>query len=276
MHKIAILSDIHGNVTALEAALEAAMQERVTDYWILGDLNMPGPGSSDILKRLRNLPNVVFIKGNWDDFFLNAPSLDLNCPTNVYGARLAKYQHEHLSKEELTFIEELPPVVTKEVADLEFLICHHLPKKKHGGDLWISEKQENFDLLFANHKSDVAVFGHMHHQLMRYSSEGQLIINPGAIYQSFFFWEKHRSNVNRAQYTIIEVDQAGIGDINFKKIEYDVEKEIELAKKRNIPYFDLYKDALETGRSYTHNKEVLAKANAEHGYKEEVIRFFKR
>ena len=276
MHKIAILSDIHGNVTALEAVLEDAILEEVTDYWILGDLTMPGPGSSDLLQCLRDLPNVIFVKGNWDDFFLKSQTFDLNRPTDIYGARLAKYQYEYLSEEELTFIKELPLIIIKDVAGFEFLICHHLPHKNHGGELWISEKQENFDLLFANHKSDVAVFGHVHHQLLRYSSEGQLIINPGPIYQSFFFWEKLKSNVSRAQYTIIEVDQDGIGNINFKKIDYDTKKEIALAKERNLPYFDLYKDALETGRSYTHNKEVLAKVNAEHGYKEEVIKFFKR
>ena len=276
MHKIAILSDIHGNVTALEAALKDAILAEVTDYWILGDLTMPGPGSSDLLKRLRNLPNVVFVKGNWEDFFLNTSAFDFDRPTDVYGARLAKYQLDHLSEEELAFIEELPQIVIKEVAGFEFLICHHLPHKNYGGDLWISEKQENFDLLFADHKSDVAVFGHSHHQLMRYSSEGQLILNPGSIYQSFFFWENFKNNVSRAQYTIIEVDQNGIGNINFKKVDYDTKKEIALAKARNLPYFELYKDALETGRSYTHNKEVLEKVNAEHGYKEEVVKFFKR
>ena len=276
MHKIAILSDIHGNVTALEAVLKDAMLEEVTDYWILGDLIMPGSGSSDLLTRMRNLPNVIFVKGNWDDFFLNVSTFDLNHPTNLYGARLAMYQHDQLSDEELTFIKELPLVVIKEVAGFKFLICHHLPDKNYGGDLWISEKQENFDLLFADHKCDVAVYGHMHHQLMRYSSEGQLIINPGNIFQSFFFWEKHSSCLSRSQYTIIEVDQFGIGDINFKKVHYDTSKEIALAKKRNLPYFDLYKDALETGRSYTHDKVVLKKANVENSYKEEVTQFFKR
>ena len=91
MHKIAILSDIHGNVTALEAVLKDALREQVTEYWILGDLTMPGPGASDLLKRLRRLPNVTFVKGNWDDFFLNTPTSDLSHPTNLYGARLAKY-----------------------------------------------------------------------------------------------------------------------------------------------------------------------------------------
>ena len=275
MHKIAILSDIHGNVTALDAALENAMLEEATDYWILGDLIMPGPGTSDLLQRLRNLPNVIFVKGNWDDFFLYTPTSDLSRPTNLYGARLAKYQYEHLSEEALTFIKELPLFVIKEVAGFKFLICHHLPHKNYGSDLWISETQENFDLLFAKHQVDIAIYGHIHRQLMRYSSEGQIIINPGAIYQYYFQWEKYRANLKRAQYTIIEVDHRGIGNINFKKVDYDIKKEIALAKLRKLPYFDLYKKTLETGRNYTHDHEVLKKINDEHDYEQEVTEFFK-
>ena len=274
MYKIAILSDIHGNITALEAVLEGAQQERVTDYWVLGDLIMPGAGSSDLLNRLRSLPNVIFVGGNWDNFFLSTPTSDLTNPTNLYGARLAQYHHEQLSDEELNFIKELPSVLVKDVADFEFLICHHLPHKRHGGDLWPAGEQEVFDSLFAEYQSDVAVYGHVHHQLIRYSSEGQLIINPGAVYQSFFHWEKHRTKVNRAQYTILEIDENGIGNINFKKVDYDVEKEIALAKERGLPYLELYEDALKTGRSYTHDLEVLGRMNIKYGYEEDVKNFF--
>ena len=51
MTKIALLSDIHGNTTALEAVLADARQLGVDEYWLLGDILMPGTGKL----RLRNL-----------------------------------------------------------------------------------------------------------------------------------------------------------------------------------------------------------------------------
>ena len=39
--KIALLSDVHGNSTALEAVLADAESQQVTDYWFLGDLLLP-------------------------------------------------------------------------------------------------------------------------------------------------------------------------------------------------------------------------------------------
>ena len=47
--KIALLSDIHGNITALEAVLADAKKQKVTDYWFLGDLLAPGTGRRKIL-----------------------------------------------------------------------------------------------------------------------------------------------------------------------------------------------------------------------------------
>ena len=49
MTKIALLSDIHGNTTALEAVLADARQLEVDEYWLLGDILMPGTGRRRIL-----------------------------------------------------------------------------------------------------------------------------------------------------------------------------------------------------------------------------------
>ena len=45
--RIAILSDIHGNTTALKAVLADAKELEATEYWLLGDLFLPGPGGND-------------------------------------------------------------------------------------------------------------------------------------------------------------------------------------------------------------------------------------
>ena len=52
-HKIAILSDIHGNATALEAVIADAKNQGVSEYWLLGDIFLPGPGANDLVALLR-------------------------------------------------------------------------------------------------------------------------------------------------------------------------------------------------------------------------------
>ena len=41
-HRIAILSDIHGDTTALEAVIADARALGATEYWLLGDILLPG------------------------------------------------------------------------------------------------------------------------------------------------------------------------------------------------------------------------------------------
>ena len=69
MTRLAVLSDIHGNLMALEAVL-ADVQARGTPdaYWVLGDLAAFCPWPAETLERLRSLPNGSFLQGNTDRY----------------------------------------------------------------------------------------------------------------------------------------------------------------------------------------------------------------
>jgi len=62
--RILILSDIHANLTALEAVLADAGE--VDAAWCLGDLVGYGPDPNECIARIRSLPNLVCILGNHD------------------------------------------------------------------------------------------------------------------------------------------------------------------------------------------------------------------
>ncbi|WP_262339364.1 metallophosphoesterase family protein [Lactiplantibacillus plantarum] len=52
MVKIAVLSDVHGNATALEAVLADAQKQHVDEYWTVGDMTVRGPESERCLTLL--------------------------------------------------------------------------------------------------------------------------------------------------------------------------------------------------------------------------------
>lgn len=274
-HKIAILSDIHGNVTALKSVIQDCRNEKATEYWLLGDLVLPGPGASDLLKLLADLSATVSVRGNWDDCFLESSSgdIDPNDPSDIYITRMSLSLAENLSETEVAALKNLPLYQTREVEGLKFGISHNLPDKNWGGDLWPTAEQENFDKLVIEDDCDVAVYGHVHHQTLRYDSKDRLIINPGSVGQPFDYWEKLRSD-RRAQYAILEIDEQGIKDITFKKVAYDIERELQLAKERNLPYQNLYKEILEKGVAHTHDDDLLREINQEMGYDKDVRDYF--
>ena len=62
--RILIISDIHANLTALEAVLDDAPQ--VDEFWCLGDLVGYGPDPNECVIRVQQLPNLVCLLGNHD------------------------------------------------------------------------------------------------------------------------------------------------------------------------------------------------------------------
>lgn len=273
--KIAILSDIHGNFNALKAVISDAEKQGVHEYWLLGDILLPGPGSKDLLELLYQLPITVKIKGNWDDCFLEVLDVsNIDDATDIYLARLSQYLCETLSKDDIEFLRNMPTRVKNTINGVNFSLTHNQIEKNWGGALIPNSEQINFDHLF-DKDTDVAIYGHVHHQMMRYDTNDRIIINPGTVGQPFSLWNKFRAD-NRAQYAILEVDDSGKLDVNFKKVTYDTLCEIELAQQKSLPYFELYKELIETGINHTHDIELLQSINQKNNYENDVKHFLER
>lgn len=258
MTKIAVLSDIHGNTTALNAVLEDALSLQVDEYWLLGDILMPGTGRKNILETLADLPITAQVLGNWEYSLWRAchRKLDETKPSLRYLLRQCQYIMEEVSQEEIDALQNYPLQIHRQFGDLTIGLSHHLPDKNWGRELIHLGKQEDFDRLVTDPACDIAVYGHIHQQLLRYGSGGQLILNPGSIGQPFFLSSNLRRDL-RAQYMILEFDKKGLKDVDFRRVDYDVQAELQLAKDLNLPYYQVYYESLVKGIHHTHNQDLL-------------------
>ena len=271
MTKIALLSDIHGNTTALKAVLEDAKRAGVEEYWLLGDVLMPGTGRRHLLNLLEELPITVQILGNWEDSLWRAMKgmLDPSRASHRYLMRHCQYILEEIRPEEIEAMQSLPMQVHREVSGLIVGITHHLPDKNWGRELIHIGDQKDFDRLVTNPPCDLAVYGHIHQQFFRYGSGGELILNPGSIGQPFFLQANLRKDL-RAMYAILEFDESGLKDVDFRRVSYDIEKELQLAKDLKLPYFQVYYESLVNGVHHTHNHELLHEIAQREGHNVEV------
>ena len=271
MTKIALLSDIHGNTTALEAVLEDAKRAGVEEYWLLGDVLMPGTGRRHLLNLLEELPITVQILGNWEDSLWRAMKgmLDPSRASHRYLMRHCQYILEEIRPEEIEAMQSLPMQVHREISGLRVGITHHLPDKNWGRELIHIGDQKDFDRLVTNPPCDLAVYGHIHQQFFRYGSGGELILNPGSIGQPFFLQANLRKDL-RAMYAILEFDESGLKDVDFRWVSYDIEKELQLAKDLKLPYFQVYYESLVNGIHHTHNHELLHEIAQREGHNVEV------
>ncbi len=274
MAKIAIISDIHGNLTALEAVISDIKAKAVDEVWVLGDILMPGPGGKQILELLQSLQTTVFIRGNWDDLLLHglAGKIELTKPSHVYFSKLAMACGQDLGQAELDFLATNPIQQTLTRGPLTISVSHNLPDLNYGQKLYPTRPQADFDAVLEGITADLAVYAHVHHQLMRYTTAEQIVLNPGSVGEPFCDWKKFQADL-RAQYALLEIDEYGLGGISFCKVAYDYQKELELAKKAHIPYLELYEKLLTTGKVYTHDQELLAQYNEKYGYEQEVIAY---
>lgn len=271
MTKIALLSDIHGNTTALEAVLEDAKRAGVEEYWLLGDVLMPGTGRRHLLNLLEELPITVQILGNWEDSLWRAMKgmLDPSRASHRYLMRHCQYILEEIRPEEIEAMQSLPMQVHREISGLRVGITHHLPDKNWGRELIHIGDQKDFDRLVTNPPCDLAVYGHIHQQFFRYGSGGELILNPGSIGHPFFLQANLRKDL-RAMYAILEFDESGLKDVDFRRVSYDIEKELQLAKDLKLPYFQVYYESLVNGIHHTHNHELLHEIAQREGHNVEV------
>ena len=272
-HKIAILSDIHGNTTALAGVLEDAKNLGATEYWLMGDIFLPGPGANDLVTLLKDLPITASVRGNWDDCVLEAldGQYGLEDPQEIQLMRLIQYLMEHLNPEHIEWLRNLPMVAKKEVDGLRFSLSHNLPEKNYGGDLLVENDTEKFDQLL-DETTDVAVYGHVHKQLLRYGSRGQQIINPGSIGMPYFDWVGLKNH--RAQYALLEVENGELVNIQFRKVVYDYEAELESAKGKVLPFIEMYEELRREDNYQGHNRALLASLNEKYGYVEDVKNYF--
>ncbi|EGU66000.1 Ser/Thr phosphatase family protein [Streptococcus mitis bv. 2 str. SK95] len=272
-HRIAILSDIHGDTTALKAVLSDAKTQGANEYWLLGDIFLPGPGANDLVALLKELPIAASVRGNWDDCVLEAldGQYGLEDPQEVQLLRMTQFLMERMAPDQIAWLRNLPMVVKKEIDGLHFSLSHNLPDKNYGSDLLVDNDTEKFDQLL-DEETDVAIYGHVHKQLLRYGSQGQQIINPGTIGMPYFNWEKLKNH--RAQYAVIEVEDGELANIQFRKVAYDYEAELELAKSKGLPFIEMYEELRRDDNYQGHNLELLARLIEKHGYVEDVKNYF--
>ena len=77
---LGLISDIHGNSTALDAVIDDARGLGVERWWVFGDIVALGPDPVGVLRTLEGLPNVEVIGGNTERYVINGdrpfPGLD--------------------------------------------------------------------------------------------------------------------------------------------------------------------------------------------------------
>jgi putative phosphoesterase len=173
--KVAVISDIHGNLYALERVLDQIDHEGPYQIVCLGDVIAFGPQPVDVLHRIRTLGCPV-VMGNCDDFFVRWP---LPEEDNLNYARV-KWAAEQLSPEDIAFMASFRPAVSVPLENGESLLCFHGSPRSNTEIILAGMPEEELAGLLDDAHATVMIGGHTHLQMIRRLPH-TLLVNAGSI-----------------------------------------------------------------------------------------------
>jgi predicted phosphodiesterase len=231
--RIAVLSDIHGNLHALEAVLEALVDEAPDAVWCLGDLVGYGPRPNRCCTLVAGRADICLI-GNHDLGVLGR--LDLE-DFSYDAAASARWTASVLEEEPRRYLESLEPQSLRgEVA------LYHASARDPVWEYVLTP----FAALasFAASEARILLVGHSHVALafgladqrlettiapggtgLDLSGDGRWILNPGSVGQP-------RDGDPRAAWLILDLDAK---QADYRRVEYDVSRTQEEIRERGLP-----------------------------------------
>lgn len=218
--KLAIISDIHGNLNALKAVLEDIKNNKIEKIYILGDLAFCGPQPKETVEFIRKeLSDHVIIQGNTDEMIVKATGEDNDpyMPKKEVMANALKYSQEVLTEDDKYFLANLPAQYIDEYDGLTLLFVHGSPRKNDEG-IFPEVKYSMLDKMCEGVEQKIIFCGHTHYPIIHQSS-GKTIVNVGSVGRPF------GENL-RSVYAILdltEVKQRKF-DIEHRYVKYDVEE----------------------------------------------------
>jgi hypothetical protein len=206
---LALLYDVHGNLAALEAVIDDAERAGADGWLVGGDVSAFGPWPVDALRRLRALPDALWLRGNherWAVETADVPAIPL-ARGGVDAAR-----------------EALGPSIVAEL--------YALPRWQRvpGGEAWhgspqadvvgfLPEPEEGEADRLQGRTPGLLVVGHTHLQMRRDVERPDggttTVVNPGSVGMPF-------DGDPRAAYGLLADD----GTVELRRVDYDIERTV--------------------------------------------------
>jgi len=191
MTRLTVLSDVHGNLLALEAVLaDVAAQGAPDATWVLGDLVAFCPWPAETLDRLRALPDVAFLQGNTDRYLVTgrrpvapvrSPDDWASMPETLTG-RDANFRWavERLSYAAYEFLRDLPPRLDMDVPGYGRVLAVHATPDDDETNLYPDTPDEQVRRHLAGLDARLVLYGHTHRPVDR-TVAGVQLVNDGSV-----------------------------------------------------------------------------------------------
>ncbi|MFR1833159.1 MAG: metallophosphoesterase family protein [Lachnospiraceae bacterium] len=221
--KIAVLSDIHGNLPALLAVLEDCTRQHADRFWLLGDYVDYGVSSRETVKLLEQLEPEYAIAGN-HDACLYLPSV--RSSQTPHGKQAFSYTKALVEKDPDAFfwLEQIAEHPMIYLEKQKTMLVHGTVSDPYWGKFLPEVRAE--EVFSDMEKRDVRLLlvGHSHKSFLLIKN-GRRIINPGSVGQP-------RDGFPEASYAILDGES-----VTFRRVSYDIDQAALAIKEAGLPEY---------------------------------------
>lgn len=226
--RIALFSDIHGNLPALTATLENLEQQRCDAVYCLGDLVGYGASPNEVTERIRaaGWPTVM---GNYDDG-VGFQRDECGCAyreaaEQERGQRSLAWTKQQVTGENRAFLRTLRAEIRFDAEGQRVLLVHGSPRKMNEY-LFEDRPVSSFQRIAAASKADIIAFGHTHKPYVKLV-DGVTFINVGSV-------GKPKDGDWRACYAVLETGTPP--SVTFRRVSYDVAAAAAAIRATDLPH----------------------------------------
>ena len=239
--RLALFSDVHANLPALDAVLADIKTAGVDATYALGDLVGYAPWTNEVLERLQasGIPSLL---GNYDDgtgFDRDECGCAYTDPTEkALGDRSFAWTKEHTSEANKAWLRSLQPQIRFEAGGHRFLLVHGSPRRINEY-LYDDKPDVTFARIADGADADVIVCGHTHQPYTKQVGR-TLFINDGSA-------GKPKDGDARSCWALLETSPGAVR-VDFRRIDYDVEAAARAVESSDLPHE--FADQLREARGY--------------------------
>lgn len=224
--KIAILSDIHGNLFALNSVLEDIKKNNVDEIFCLGDLAMAGPEPNKTIDFVKG-QNWTIVQGNTDKMIADYSEAVYNAVKE--GAPIMANALENdvklVSVENKEYLKQLPEKLALEREGVKILLVHGSPRRNNE-NIFPDLTKAQINEIVADVKENIIFCGHTHIPCGYQTDKGITVVNTGSVGRPF-------TENPEACYVLADFNN-GTYTIEHRFVSYDKEKAAEKLAKRHF------------------------------------------
>lgn len=235
--RVAILSDIHGNLVGFDAVLAELAREPVDRVVCLGDIAALGPQPRQVIGRLRDL-NCPVVMGNTDAWILNPWPHDMRDEDSVRVKEVEEWCAAQLTTADLDTLRTFQPTIDVILGRDATLLGYHGSPQSYHDVMLVTTPDEDVERMLGGRRATVMAGGHTHRQMLRRFQRATLI-NPGSVGLPFELEPNggRPRNPTWAEYAIVTWQDGRLG-LDFRRVAYDLAELRAAVRASDMPHSD--------------------------------------